>query len=198
MSAKIFQLNLLLLTLLCFSSCHSSATSINALDQTNNSQLQSVQITATPERKNENLFDSYDRKSNQKQTSLEEVDANQAKWKEKQIVDYSFVLRADCLCSLAPKSPVIIQVRNDKISKIEPTDESKSNGFRLYLDSYKNHNTIDKLFDEIRQALKNKAAVVSVAYDRELGYPKAVGIDRDKAFVDDELSFWVENFQVTK
>ena len=82
--------------------------------------------------------------------------------------------------------------------KIEPTEESKSNNFRLYPNSYKYHNTIDKLFNEIRQALKNKATVVSVAYDDELGYPKFVGIDRDKASADDGLSFWVENFQITK
>ena len=71
---------------------------------------------------------------------------------------------------------------------------------RVYFspDAYKRYNTIDKLFGIIQEAINRKAEVVSVAYDQVLGYPTVVSIDQDRSAADDEVTFWIEQFEALK
>lgn len=133
-------------------------------------------------------------KPQQAQTDDIEIRRERALWESAKVTSYRFVLRATCLCELSPRSPVLVEVRGGKPVSVKPLTESKY--FYFYPESYKRHNTIDKLFDVIQEAVTRKAEVVSVSYDPALGYPTVIVIDEDTRYVDDEVTMWVEQFEI--
>ena len=48
--------------------------------------------------------------------------------------------------------------------------------------------TVDQLFNEIKQAIDNKAASVNVKYDASWGYPRSIYIDLDTRMADEEIA----------
>lgn len=129
-------------------------------------------------------------------TDAAEVQANRNRWHSSKVDNYRFVLDAECFCALEPRSPVAIEVREGESTSIKPLEESDS--FYFHSESYKQHDTIDDLFNVIEEALNRNAEIVNVAYDPTFGYPLSVAIDRRKSFADDELSLWVKQFEVVK
>ncbi len=66
---------------------------------------------------------------------------------------------------------------------------------RRYFEKY---DTVDKLFLVVDDALKRKAAEISVTYDETLGFPKSIKIDYIKLAIDDEIAFNITGFQAIK
>jgi len=58
--------------------------------------------------------------------------------------------------------------------------------------------TVDEMFAFIESQWKQKPDVLDVVYDDKYGFPVSVILDQSKAWVDDELSVSVTNFQVSK
>lgn len=54
--------------------------------------------------------------------------------------------------------------------------------------------TVEGAFRKLRQA-RSTADEVEVSYDRELGYPRSVSVDRDLAAVDDEYEFGIRELE---
>lgn len=92
--------------------------------------------------------------------------ANQQRWKQQKLKNYRFTLKVMCYCQLGMAGAVRIEVRNGVARSIKPLEKSP------YFDSklFASHNTIDKIFGLIEEAIQRKEQV-EASYNPKLGYP---------------------------
>lgn len=91
----------------------------------------------------------------------------------------------------------MIEVRDSKFASIKPMEPNKN---KHWVNTYKSLklSTVDEMFAFIESQWKQKPDVLDVVYDDKYGFPVSVILDQSKAWVDDELSVSVTNFQVSK
>jgi hypothetical protein len=121
------------------------------------------------------------------------VDQNEAikqsreKWESSKFDHYVFEITMSCFCVTELTQPIVIEVKDG-----EPVTITYANGDEIEKDVRKffaPHDTLDKVFDLINSAVKEKAERVEVEYDATLGYPTKITIDRSQAVADDEVFY---------
>ncbi len=103
---------------------------------------------------------------------LAELNEQEKIWKDQQIYNYSFVIEktAGGVSSEWNRLAVLIKVRNAEKQTLEKV---LSDDKLLYArtDGFEEFDTIDKLFNYLKQELEN-GRVVSGKYNKKLGYPE--------------------------
>jgi len=122
---------------------------------------------------------------------------NEKLWKSQNLSNYDFTLERQCFCPEDWRGPVDIQVRNGKaVSMTYP-----STGVTATEEKFGNVNTIDKLFDVLRDAyagsgtFEQKADTVNVTYHAQMGYPLTIYIDVSATIADEEQGYTVEDLR---
>ena len=127
--------------------------------------------------------------------SKSEFDSNLSKWQDAGVSHYSFELGIGCFCPYADVLPATVEVKDGEIvSMVSVKGEAILPGEMFYAD-FAEYGTIDKVFAKTKSAL-DSADKISIIYDSQYGFPSAVDIDYIELAMDDELSLYVNNFQV--
>lgn len=116
-------------------------------------------------------------------------------WEAQGISHYRFDLTIACFCPFSDIIPVRVEVQDGKIVSMLDT-----NGHPLRPEiqaTFAAAGTIDNLFDLAGENLTN-ADKVEITYDEQYGFPASISVDRIELAVDDEISYFVENFEVLK
>ena len=112
---------------------------------------------------------------------------NRAKWADAGPATYTYQYqRAACECLPEWVQPVRIAVANGAVTAVTLVatgDTVPPPAFRF---------TVDSLFGVIEGAFASGAEDVTVTYDSQYGYPRAVYIDYDRRTADEEFGFWAE------
>ena len=103
-------------------------------------------------------------------------------WRAQGLADYTYVFSRSCFCVFEYREPVTITVRGGNVVSVV----SVANNSPRDLSTYQ---TIEGLFDDIRQAIDEDAATIRAEYDATRGYPKSAYIDIDQRIADEEISF---------
>ncbi len=101
--------------------------------------------------------------------TLAELERNRKLWQESKIMNYDFVIfKGGGGHSNDFRAPfTLIKIRNGEKSSMEAVE--KDSAFNI--ESYNDFDTIDKLFDYLRQELDG-GKIIEVKCDKKLGYPK--------------------------
>ena len=95
---------------------------------------------------------------------LAELQQRRAAWIARGIDDYRVELRISCFCGGDITRPVLVEVRNGVVSKVWDLETGKP------VANLEPYPTITALFDKAI-AERSRGGHVSVAYDRQLGFP---------------------------
>ena len=120
-----------------------------------------------------------------------ELSEAQARWAVAALNDYSFRLSIGCFCGYAGQYS--IEVHDGEVVSIESIDEPYPGGS---LDPARL--TVDDLFEVLSRAVDNGADEILAEYDAELGYPRSINIDYYRDAVDDEISYNLIAFGITR
>jgi hypothetical protein len=102
---------------------------------------------------------------------------NEQKWAAQKIDNYQYTLRILCFCPQEITEPVVVEVRDGVTTSA---------------------NTVNELFDIIRDAIAQKVSKLTVEYDPTLGYPKQITIDPIETAIDEERAYTVSDLTPLK
>jgi len=120
---------------------------------------------------------------------------NRTKWNDQGISHYRYDLTISCFCPFRDIMPVKVETENGNIiSMIDAKGQPLQDQF---WSTFGAAGTIEGLFAIAEENLAN-ADEVAITYDSTYGFPDSIVVDRIKAAVDDEISYYVENFEILK
>ena len=123
------------------------------------------------------------------------LNKNREKWNASGISHYRFELTISCFCPFFEVNPVTVEVLDGKIVSMTGADgQPLPDNFRSEFDRA---GTVDLLFAIAEENLAS-ADQISVTYDAMYDFPSSIVIDQIKLAMDDEISYYVENFEVLK
>jgi len=123
-----------------------------------------------------------------RETPAEALAKAEAMWKAQGLTNYRFGIIRVCLC---PRKGETFEVVDGRAKALRKADTAA----REVDESY---GTIEGLFAQIRVAIETGAHRLAVKYHSKLGYPTSVEIDPRKDAFDDEVSYGVIGFKITK
>lgn len=105
--------------------------------------------------------------------TLMELERNRKLWQESKIRNYDFVILkgGGGNTNSFNASTTLIKIRNGEKSSMEAVEKDRA----WNVESYNDFDTIDKLFDYLKQELDDRKMIV-VKYDKKLGFPKVSNI----------------------
>ena len=121
--------------------------------------------------------------------------ANQTKWENAGIDDYTFQLHIGCFCVFTDRMPLTIEVRDGAVTSMSYSDGTPVAADDPMMEYFMRFATLDALFAELRSGDAASANSVEVSYDATHGFPTQVYVDQIKEAADDEYSLQVSNFQ---
>jgi len=115
---------------------------------------------------------------------------NKKLWKNKNIQNYSFVVRKSCYCPHEENRQITVQ--NDTISEVKfiPSNTTLARVTKV--------KKVDDYFNIIQEALDKNAYKLTVNYDKTYGFPTQISIDYNEQMVDEEISYTLTHFQKDK
>lgn len=118
---------------------------------------------------------------------------NRDKWNSQGVGHYRFELTISCFCPFFEVNPVTVEVLDGKIVLMTGADgQPLPEQFRSEFDQA---GTVERLFAIAEENIAN-ADQVDVTYDAVYGFPSSIIVDRIELAMDDEISYYVENFEV--
>lgn len=120
---------------------------------------------------------------------------NQRKWAEQQIKEYQFVFRRVCFCAPDYVRPVLITVRDGKITMVRYADRDR---LPVAPAEFHRYPTVDELFATIETALARQAHRINAIYHPKRGFPVSVFIDYSAGMADEEQGFRVTELKAHK
>jgi hypothetical protein len=124
-----------------------------------------------------------------------ELQANKQKWATQNVTHYKFDLTISCLCPWNGIQPFTVEVKDGQVISI--TDKNGQPIPANYAKTFNEAATIEKLFGIVDSAI-GTASKVTVEYDADYSYPKSIRIDYSKSVMDDEIGYYVNNFEALK
>ena len=121
--------------------------------------------------------------------------SNRDKWDAQGITHYSFDLTIACFCPFFEVNPVTVEVLDGQI--VSMTDASGQPLPKEMRSTFEEAGTVGSLFAVAQDNLAN-ADKVEITYNTTYGFPSAIIVDRIELAIDDEISYYAENFQVLK
>lgn len=118
-----------------------------------------------------------------------DLDRNISIWKKANITDYQYRFSQSCFCP--PEEDIVIVVKAAVISEAFYVPSG------IYLADIElgRLHTIPNLFDIVQEAIDSNVASLKVTYNDNYGYPEVIEIDRIKAAIDDEVTYYATEFQ---
>jgi len=121
-----------------------------------------------------------------------EMQTNLDKWNAANVNHYTFELTISCFCAFRSIMPVMVEVKDGQIVSMTDVNGNPVEGANA--ENISEAASIDKLF-EIASKNLSEAEEIQVTYDAQYGFPTAINIDFIKLAVDDEISYYVNDFQ---
>ncbi len=127
-------------------------------------------------------------------SNASQLQQNRKLWRSQNISSYRYTLRVGCFCIPEVTQPVVVEVRNGRVTSITAANGGKP----VNPEYFKQYNSIPKLFNLVQNAIAKKAERVSVTYHPSLGYPTQINIDESAQIADEERYLTIENLQVIR
>lgn len=122
---------------------------------------------------------------------IAELARAQARWVDHGPSSYSITILRGCECLPEMSGPVVVVVREGRVESRRyvpsggPVDATFEDLFP----------TVDGLFGLIADAAQQDSARLEVTYHPTLGYPTSIVIDYHPVYVDDEVYYYISNFE---
>ena len=120
-------------------------------------------------------------------TAQQQLAAARVRWSATRPRDYEYTFQQLCFCPTEIVAPVRFEVSGGTGNLVTPVMER----FRATFERY---STVEKLFDEIQTIIDREPAALTIEYDPQYAYPRALSVDYLRNAVDDEWSFTVSLF----
>ena len=121
------------------------------------------------------------------------LNENRDKWNASGINHYRFELTIFCFCPFSEVNPVTVEVLDGRIVSLTGADgQPLPENFRSDFDQA---GTVNLLFAIAENSLAN-ADQAEVTYDAAYGFPSSIRVDWIELAMDDEVSYYIENFEV--
>lgn len=117
---------------------------------------------------------------------------NRARWETAAAQNYRFCFQRSCFCLPDFRRAVDLTVSDGRIDAAEFADTGEA----VAPEHFDRYETIGSLFDLIAGAIDEGAARIDAEFDRELGYPVRLYIDRHLTMADEEQEFEVRELVV--
>jgi hypothetical protein len=114
---------------------------------------------------------------------------NRQKWTRQNLENYRYTLQVGCFCPPEVRQPVVVEVRNGKVTSVTAAENGKS----VNPDYFQNYDSVAKLFEIVEDAIARDAYRLDIAYDETLGYPTQINIDYNQYMADEERYLTIEN-----
>ncbi|MFZ8200254.1 DUF6174 domain-containing protein [Alteromonas portus] len=119
--------------------------------------------------------------------TLDDLNANRAKWENGNIDNYQFEYQVSCFCTEETILPRLVLVEDGQVTSQTIIEGNTA----LPLDDATTE-SIDSLFQLIALE-ESRAESLSVKYDPELGYPTEIKVDINEQIADDEYTLTISN-----
>ena len=119
--------------------------------------------------------------------TLDDLNANRAKWENGNIDNYQFEYQVSCFCTEETILPRLVLVEDGQVT----SQTIVEGNIALPLDDATTE-SIDSLFQLIALE-ESRAESLSVKYDPELGYPTEISVDINEQIADDEYTLTISN-----
>jgi hypothetical protein len=121
------------------------------------------------------------------------LEQNRSLWESQAILHYRFNLKIGCNCPWYDLMPLTVEVKNGEIISMVA-----SNGGNItpYLDTFRQHSTIESLFDTVDSAISRGVYELEVQYDVTYGFPTSIVINPSRMITDDETGYYVTDLEV--
>jgi len=116
---------------------------------------------------------------------LERLTAARTTWVSSAPVDYAFQYRRSCFCPFVER--VRVTVSSGFVTEVIDLDAA----LPLPAERWPEFPTIDALFAELDELIREDPFRLEVEYDPMLGYPSFVDVDIEERVVDEEFSYTV-------
>ncbi len=121
-----------------------------------------------------------------------EMQTNREKWNAAKVTHYTFELMISCFCPFSEIMPITVEVKDGEIVSMTDVNGKAVEGeFAQYIEEAA---SIERLF-ALAEKNASEADEIEVTYDAQYGFPSAINIDFIKLAVDDEISYYVNNFK---
>jgi hypothetical protein len=121
-----------------------------------------------------------------------EMQTNREKWNAAKVTHYTFELMISCFCPFSEIMPITVEVKDGKIVSMTDVNGKAVEGeFAQYIEEAA---SIERLF-ALAEKNASEAEEIEVTYDAQYGFPSAINVDFIKMAVDDEISYYVNNFK---
>lgn len=117
-----------------------------------------------------------------------------ARWAARVPPAYRYTIRVGCFCPSELTQPVEVEVRDGAPTAMIGATSRKP----VQSAQFGEAAPIEQLFVVIQRAIDQNADRVSVEYDPDFGYPRAIAIDYRRNALDDEITYTIEKFEVIK
>ena len=114
---------------------------------------------------------------------------NRDKWDEQGGANYTFNFQRICFCLQDFVREAVVTVEDGRIAAAVFADTGEAVGQEI-VDAYY---TVDQLFGQIEEAVRESAEIIRVTYDEELGYPTDLFIDFSTGIADEEFTVTASN-----
>jgi hypothetical protein len=114
-------------------------------------------------------------------------------WESQDIQHYRFNFKIGCNCPWYDMMPLKVEVKNGEIVSMVA---SNAGDITPYLDTFRPHGTIERLFDTVDSAISKRVYKLEVQYDATYGFPASTMIDPSKLIMDDSTGYYVTDFEV--
>ncbi len=118
---------------------------------------------------------------------------NRALWESKAVQHYRMNYEIGCNCPWHDMMPLTVEVQNGEIVSMAASNGEDTTP---YLETFRKHATIERLFDLLDGATSTRVYRLEVQYDSSYGFPTNIVIDPYKMIADDATGYYVTNFEI--
>jgi hypothetical protein len=105
-----------------------------------------------------------------KERQLAELRAQRALWQQQRLLDYQYVLRADCFCDPDYMAPRLVMVRDGRFASAVDSATGQPGPYA----AAQFNPTVDSLFVLAERTIRDDNVQATVAYDGALHYPTRI------------------------
>ena len=121
------------------------------------------------------------------------LEQNRSLWESQEIHHYRFNLRIGCNCPWYGLMPLTVEVQDGEIVSMVAIN---AGDITPYQDFFRQHATIESLFDTVDSAILRGVYRLEVQYNATYGFPASIVIDPSRMIMDDETGYYVTNVEV--
>ena len=119
----------------------------------------------------------------------DDLDEARRHWSEQRVAGYTFTVTQDCFCVEDARGSFRVTVANGAVVSVTDPATGAPRTASEFVPL-----TVEALFDRVEQAVAEGVREIDVEYDRELGYPVEIEINRSQQPVDAAVIITVTDF----